>query len=126
MKSGSPCAPDNNSCGVLMGTFGVECTATDLPDDVQSLLPEQFQLFQNYPNPFNPVTQIEFALPSRSYVRLELFNLLGQRVGIIEKGLLAAGYHTASWDAGEMVSGVYFYRLTAGSFIETKKMVLLK
>ncbi len=95
-------------------------------------LPNEFVLQQNYPNPFNPVTQIQFTLPERNDVVLEIFNLLGQRiVTLISNESMSPGHHTITWNAmnwnGETVSsGVYLYRLEAGSFIETKRMLYLK
>jgi len=95
-------------------------------------LPNEFVLEQNYPNPFNPVTQIQFTLPERQDVVLEIFNLLGQRVStLITNENLSEGLHTITWNAtnqnGEAVSsGVYIYRLEAGSFIETKRMIYQK
>jgi hypothetical protein len=80
----------------------------------------------NYPNPFNPVTEINFSLPSACDVKLEIYNTMGQKVATIVDGFMEAGQHTVPWDAGSFSSGVYFYRLTAGNFVETKKMLLLK
>jgi len=89
-------------------------------------MPIAYALTQNYPNPFNPVTKISFGLPSASDVKLEVFNLSGQVVKTIYEGRLEAGIHLYSWDDSDVASGVYLYRLTAGDFVETKKMVLLK
>ena len=90
-----------------------------------------FALSQNYPNPFNPTTQIDFQLPSPCHVTLDVYNLVGQRVSRILDGFQEAGFQSAVWngtdDAGNRVSsGVYFYRLQAGDFTASKKMVLLK
>jgi len=94
-------------------------------------LPTSYALSQNYPNPFNPSTSINFALPEAAEVKLEVFNLLGQRVNIIVNQRLEAGYHTAEWDGRNELgraaaSGVYFYRLETPRFTESRKMVLLK
>jgi len=94
-------------------------------------LPMQFELSNNYPNPFNPVTHISFSLPTKSEVTLSVFNILGQQVKTLASGAFEAGRHEIVWDgtneAGEHVtSGIYLYRLEAGNFLETKKMVLLK
>ncbi|MBU8934907.1 MAG: FG-GAP repeat protein [candidate division Zixibacteria bacterium] len=93
---------------------------------LESSLPTVYTLSQNYPNPFNPVTEITFTLPQASRVRLEVFNMLGQEVSTIYDGGLKAGVHSFTWDGSSVASGVYFYRLTAGNFVETKKMVLIK
>jgi hypothetical protein len=91
-----------------------------------SNLPERFVLHANYPNPFNPVTNIRFDLPEPSSVQLVVYNLLGQEVTTLVDEHRDAGSHTVSWDASNQASGVYFYRLTASSFVDSKKMVLLK
>ena len=89
-------------------------------------LPTQFALHQNYPNPFNPSTEISFSLPEACAVRLEVYNVLGQRVASLVDGRMDAGAHTVTWDATEVSSGVYLYHLQAGEFSETRKMMLLK
>ncbi len=88
-------------------------------------LPDRFELFHNYPNPFNPTTTIEFALPNAAEWDLTIYNVLGRTVKTIS-GQDDAGYVKVMWDASEYASGVYFYRLRAGEFTATKKMVLLK
>ncbi len=90
------------------------------------LLPGGFSLGQNYPNPFNPVTAISFSLPQPSQVTLEVFNITGQKVATLVDGPRGAGEHTISWDAREMSSGVYFYKLTTPESSASRKMVLLK
>jgi hypothetical protein len=94
-------------------------------------LPKAYALSQNYPNPFNPSTVINYALPTTTQVELTVFNVLGQRVAVLVNGPQSAGSHTALWngcnDGGTSVaSGVYFYRLSAGEFIQSRKMLLLK
>jgi hypothetical protein len=94
--------------------------------DTGNSAPRAFSLSQNYPNPFNAITDIEFSLPAQADVRLEIFNMLGQKVATMVDGVLPAGYHTASWNATNEASGVYFYRLTAGGLAKTNQMTLLK
>ena len=89
------------------------------------VLPDHFYLAQNYPNPFNPTTTLEFGLPVASDWSLVVYNVLGQRVTYWQ-GHDEAGYMTIHWDAGNLASGIYFYRLQAGDFTSSKKMVLLK
>ncbi len=89
-------------------------------------IPRFFNLGQNYPNPFNPVTQINYHLPLAARVRLIVYNILGQEVEKIVDSELPAGYHSVKWDASKVSSGVYIYRITAGGFTDTKKMLVLK
>ncbi len=88
--------------------------------------PKEFKLEQNYPNPFNPTTTIQFAVPSVSDVKLEVFNILGQKVASLVNRRMEAGLHTINFNATNLSSGVYFYRLQAGNFVQTKKMMLVK
>jgi hypothetical protein len=89
-------------------------------------LPESFSLSQNYPNPFNPSTTISFSLPAASDVSLKIFNVLGQEVTTLIDGPMDAGEHSVQFDAANLASGIYFYRINAGSFMDTRKMVLTK
>ena len=89
-------------------------------------VPTEYALTQNYPNPFNPTTNIQFAIPKTSYVTLKVFNALGKEVGPLVSQDLSPGYFTVKWNASTVPSGIYFYRLQVGDFIETKKMILLK
>ncbi len=85
-----------------------------------------FRLKANYPNPFNPLTRIPFELARREYVRLEVYNIMGQRVAVLINGTLSAGSHAATFDGAHLAGGTYFYRLTAGSVVATRKMLLIK
>jgi len=94
-------------------------------------LPISFSLEQNYPNPFNPTTEIAFALPTDSYVELNVFNILGQKVTTLVSGDMPAGNHVFTWDGtdsdgGSVASGIYFYRISSDDFTAAKKMMLLK
>jgi hypothetical protein len=119
---------------LLVGTNGEGIyrsnVVTGIEDGIGSE-PTTFLLHQNFPNPFNPSTQIRFSLPSEANVKLTIYNLLGQHVATILEGKLNAGVHSVPWNGRSqsgipMASGVYFYRLKAGSFVETKKMLLLR
>ena len=99
-------------------TSAVEMGSTDLPP--------HFSLGQNYPNPFNPMTTISFSLPSKSFVSLKVFDVIGRKVATIVSEELSAGNHSRKWNAANITSGMYFYVLNAGSFSETKKLVLLR
>jgi len=104
---------------------------TGMTHDTSATLPSQFMLSQNYPNPFNPSTTITYAVPRKSDVRLEIFNILGQNVRTLVQENKSAGNYRVSWDGrgnqGRALStGVYLYRLTAGESVLTRKMLLLK
>ncbi len=86
----------------------------------------EFRLFQNTPNPFNPTTSIHYTLPSQLPVHLIVFNILGQEVKTLVDGIQSAGPQVVSFDASDLASGVYFYRLHAGNYIDTKKMMLVR
>lgn len=95
-------------------------------NDIANQVPLEFLLYQNYPNPFNPVTQISYALPEPSHVVLKVFDVLGREVATLVDGYKEAGYYEATWDATNVPSGVYFYKLTAGSYTRVKKMILMR
>jgi hypothetical protein len=102
--------------------------SSELPTSVTELeeLPDAFVLAQNYPNPFNPSTSIRYELPETARVRLEVFNLLGERVATLVDERREAGRHQVSFDAGSLASGVYLYRLQAGDFVQTRKLTLIR
>lgn len=88
--------------------------------------PEQFTLQQNYPNPFNPTTQIRFGLPNASEVKLEVFNMLGQKVTTLVSEKKSSGWHSVTFDASNLSSGFYIYRIEANNFAESRKLLLIK
>jgi hypothetical protein len=100
-------------------------TATGVATESDDL-PVEFSLGQNYPNPFNPSTRIEYALPKSAQVRITIFDALGRPVAELVNQQRSAGYHTAVWDGAGFVSGIYFYRIDAGDFVESRQMTLLK
>jgi len=109
----------------LSPTLGLSVGDEDQP------LPRTFGLSQNYPNPFNPTTLIKYDLPTRSFVQINVYNLLGQKVKTLVNDTKPAGHYTTTWngnnEAGrEVASGIYFYRLEADETTITKKMILLK
>jgi hypothetical protein len=89
-------------------------------------IPGQYALYQNYPNPFNPTTTIKFNLPKASQVTLKVFNTLGEEVATLVSERLSAGSYSCEWDSSNLASGIYPYRLQAGDYVETKKMIILK
>lgn len=88
--------------------------------------PCEFTLSQNYPNPFNPETKIGFRVSGSGWVSLKVFDVLGREVASLVKEKKEAGTHMVTFDASKLTSGVYFYRLSAGGFVETRKLLLLK
>ena len=97
-----------------------------LAADDELNLPSEFSLAQNYPNPFNSSTTINFALPRDSEVQIEIYNILGEKEITLLSGQLSAGYHSVIWEANDMPSGIYFYRINTGDFSQAKKMTLVK
>ncbi len=93
---------------------------------VSSELPQRYTLGQNYPNPFNPTTTIRFSIPRRSFVTLTVFDVLGREVGTLISEELNAGVFSTQWDARQVASGIYLYRMQANEFVEIKKLLLLR
>ncbi len=89
-------------------------------------LPEALKLFQNYPNPFNPTTTVQYAIPQKSNVTLKIYDVLGNEIATLVNEEKDRGVHTVNFDASQLASGIYIYKLQAGSFVETKKMILMK
>jgi hypothetical protein len=85
-----------------------------------------FKLFQNYPNPFNPTTNIQYSIPTSGNVSIKVYNIFGQEAATVFQGFQKSGSYIANFDASRLASGVYLYRLQAGSFSQTKKMLFLK
>jgi hypothetical protein len=117
----------NNNRGMATSVFII----TDMiiiDDDVKegNVFPVVFKLKQNFPNPFNPNTTIGFDIPKASIVTLKVFNLLGQEVATLVNEKREAGNYQVEFDGSKLTSGVYYYRLQAGSFIETKKFILIR
>ena len=99
--------------------------ATNISSDID-LVPQKTFLFDAYPNPFNAQTTISYELVNSAYVALQVYDILGREVETLVNKQKQAGYHQTIWNADDLSSGVYFYRIIAGDYIETKKMVLLK
>ncbi|MFQ6032380.1 MAG: FlgD immunoglobulin-like domain containing protein, partial [Candidatus Zixiibacteriota bacterium] len=100
-------------------------------EETSATRPKEFALMQNYPNPFNPETEISYTLPHDSHVKLVIYNVKGQKVKTLVEEYQAAGHKTVRWDGtddngNKLASGIYFYRLQAGDFVQSKKMVLMK
>ena len=98
----------------------------DVEKDEKAPIPETIVLKQNYPNPFNPSTTIEFGIPESQFITLAVYNLLGEQVGLLVNENLSAGNYKATWDADDLPSGIYIYKLIARGFSQSNKMILLK
>jgi len=112
------------------GNSEIFYTKVDLPELVSikstNQSPTEFAFLQNYPNPFNPRTTIRFAIPRAGKVNLQVYNILGEQVAQLVNRELSAGEKTVTFDASNFPSGLYFYRIQVGNFVETKRMLLLK
>ena len=110
-------------------SFATGAVVTDVEE--QETIPTQFELSQNYPNPFNPTTKITYSLPQNSYVSIKVYDMLGREVRSLVNSEMLAGNHSIEWSGennfgSKVASGTYIYRITAGNYISTKKMVLIK
>jgi hypothetical protein len=105
--------------------FTITSTITGVDNNTQNK-PTSYALGQNFPNPFNPSTQIEFSIPQSSHVTLKIYDVLGKEVASLVDGAMGVGTYTTTWNAQNSPSGVYFYRLTAGSYTMTRKLLLLR
>jgi enterochelin esterase family protein len=123
--------PEGHSWGLWRATidrileYFFPASATGIEDN-KTHLPEFLTLHQNFPNPFNPSTKIKYTVPKESFITLKIYNGLGQEVRELINENKPAGNYEVDFTATSLPSGIYFYRLQAGSFIETKKMILLK
>jgi hypothetical protein len=109
-----------------MGAYGGGTWGQVGIDEKEPQFPMRFKILQNYPNPFNSSTTIQYELPVNSNVTIEIYDVLGRRVATLVNEKQEAGYHQIRWDAKDKASGMYFYRIQAGDYVEAKKMLLLK
>ncbi len=120
----------NDSIGYLVGDFGRYYTTDNggitFVDEYNNTSVHQFLLSQNYPNPFNPTTTIQYAIPKESFVTIKVYDVLGKEIATLVNERKSAGNYSVDFNSSNLPSGVYFYRMQAGSFISTKKFVLLK
>jgi hypothetical protein len=118
---------DNTYNSAASDVFVVKYGVTTNMNVISNTVPGNFSLSQNYPNPFNPTTEIGFNLPKDENVTLEIFDSMGRKISELTKGkFFNAGYHRINFEAKTLTSGIYFYKITAGEFSETKKMMLVK
>jgi len=124
---GSPTNTDNawQTPSVWSSTWIGDRSTVGIDGDAD-VIANEFALYHNYPNPFNPVTTIEFSIPETQQVALKVYNLMGREAVTLVDGELQAGYHTTKWHAGNMASGIYFYRLISEKKAITQKMILMK
>jgi hypothetical protein len=115
----------NYSDGDIYGMF-LQPSTTGVDRDEPSLSPKEFVLSQNYPNPFNPSTTIGYGLPKSSYVTMTVYNTLGQQIAVLFQGEQEVGYHEVRFEGTGQASGVYYYRLQAGNYVQTKKFLLVR
>jgi hypothetical protein len=126
----SICFTDENN-GTAVGTGGTILRTTNggvsfVEEEQIFEIPTTYLLSNNYPNPFNPSTKIKYSVPQASQVQIKVFDVLGNEIETLVNEEKPAGTYELTWNAADLPSGVYFYQLKAGSFIETKKMLLLK
>lgn len=112
----------HNNKGVISETAEIVITSTSLLSD----LPAEFELNQNYPNPFNPTTVLPYALPEDSHVRITIYDMIGREVTTLVNTDMTAGYHTANFDAKNLASGMYIYRIRAGEYVQSRTMSVIK
>ena len=116
---------------LVMGAANVNCPVVENEsssgvEQFGNSTPSSYELDQNFPNPFNPSTTIRFSVPSSEFVSLRIYNSIGEKVAELVNQVLPAGIYNVNWNAENVSSGVYFYKIEAGSFINTKKMILLR
>ncbi len=116
------CSGDNNTVLKTTDGGGAPIGITPISNEV----PKDFMLEQNYPNPFNPVTNINFSIPKAGYTSIRIYDIMGRLVHTLFETQLAPGSYKADWNASQMPSGIYIYRIESGSFTESKKMILIK
>jgi plastocyanin len=118
------CEPHGGAGGSGMSGVIIVELPVSVADD--GSIVNKFELNQNYPNPFNPTTTIKYSIPANGIITLRVFNAIGEEVSMLANEIKEAGTYDVSFNAAQLSSGIYFYRLQAGSFVETKKMILLK
>ncbi len=116
---------DNTSYRMNFGFWYIHRYVTDV-EDLMTLIPNKFELFQNYPNPFNAVTNIRYSVPKAADIRIELYNILGQRVAVLLDEQKPPGFHVLQFDAGHLASGFYLYSFTTEGYHFVKKMIITK
>ena len=117
---------DDDSSAVHVDEVWYDETPTGMGISDDAPVASSYELGQNYPNPFNPITHIRFNIPETGNTKLTVFNIMGEAVANLVDGVVSAGGHTVSWNAANMPTGVYFYRMESGNFSQTRKLLLVK
>ena len=117
---------DDDSSAVHIDEIWYNETPTGMSISDDAPIASRYELGQNYPNPFNPITHIRFNIPETGNTKLTVFNIMGEEVANLIDGVVSAGAHTVSWNAANMPTGVYFYRMESGNFTQTRKLLLVK
>ena len=117
---------DDDSSAVHIDEFWYNERPAGMSISDDAPIASRYELGQNYPNPFNPITHIRFNIPETGNTKLTVFNIMGEAVANLIDGVVSAGAHTVSWNAANMPTGVYFYRLESGNFTQTRKLLLVK
>ncbi len=119
-------AVDDGRGGVTTQDYILHVREPNAINPFANQIPTEFTMFQNYPNPFNPTTQISYGIPQSAHVTIEVYNSLGQKVADLVNEFKPAGYHVVAFEATQFASGIYFYRINAGSYQKVMKMMLMK
>ncbi|MCU7494867.1 MAG: T9SS type A sorting domain-containing protein [Ignavibacteria bacterium] len=117
---------NSNAVAIYLVRAYISLEPTDVVEEKGSGIPTKYSLSQNFPNPFNPVTKIRYQIPVSGFVTLKVYDMLGNEVSSLVNEEKSAGEYTVSFDGSRLASGVYFYKLTQGSFTDTKKLILMK
>ncbi len=122
------CSFDGNKVASILNNTNEVATDNNAinKNEPENTLPKEYSLSQNYPNPFNPTTNIKFALPKESSVRLAIYDITGREIQVLTNGKLNAGEYEFQWNASQFASGIYFYKISADNFSLVKKMALVK
>jgi hypothetical protein len=117
---------DIGNDGTIDDTLNLENEVTGIGDDQGSLIPTEYRLEQNYPNPFNNSTVIKYSIPKERIVSLKIYNVIGEEIAVLVNETKQAGNYEVVFKTDKLTSGIYLYTLTSGSFVQTRKMILLK
>jgi hypothetical protein len=115
-----------NAWKFAMNVMGANLNKEGVEGEDNLTVPTEYSLDQNYPNPFNPSTTINYQLPANNHVSLKVYDILGNLVSTLVDEEMEAGYYSINWNASQLASGIYIYRIISGTYVSTKKMILMK